>query len=147
MENSWNVSKDLVRSSLWSLKVLRRFWWWTNVTEMGTWEMWWFFGIEGSQTLSSWFREFPGGPEDQFLLDDRETVFSQAQMCGGGWRGGIGWFKHYRYCFKMSHDTVDREDDEGCWTLVVRTSQVYVVVPQSTVVISQVYNPNIGLIQ
>lgn len=47
----------------------------------------------------------------------------------------------------MSHDTVDREDDEGCWTLVVRTSQVYVVVPQSTVVISQVYNPNIGLIQ
>lgn len=32
----------------------------------------------------------------------------------------------------MSHDTVDHEDDEGCWTLVVRTSKMCVVVPQST---------------
>ena len=108
--------------------------------------MWGFSQIQRSQMLSSWYNAFPGHPEDQLLLDDKDNcTFSHPQMRGVDGERSIGWFKHCGHSLKMSHDRVDVEGEEGCWTLLVRTARC--VLWFHNALVSREYNPNLGLFQ
>lgn len=98
---------------------------------MGNWEMW-FSGIEGSQILPHDVMNFMVVLRTSCCWMAETLYFPRSRYVAVDGEGGIRLFKLYMYCFKMSHDTVDCEDDEGRWTSVVRTRKVFVVDPQST---------------